>query len=135
VNPSIPEQARQRLSNVQPAAGRTCIIYWKFHVVDGQNRSLIFRVKRMPTSFHRRSASRYGSSVLGRVSALPKREWSMTPSGDWSLRITKLEGTAYDWSHCLVAPVQIAANQQLPSGDRSRLRPVIDFWLPRLLLA
>jgi len=54
----------------------------------------------------------------------------MTPSGDWSLRITKLEGTAYDWSHCLVAPVQIAANQQLPYGDRSRLRPVIDFWLP-----
>jgi len=55
---------------------------------------------------------------------------SRWPSGDWSLRITKLEGTAYDWSHCLVAPVQIAANQQLPSGDRSRLRPVIDFWLP-----
>jgi len=26
-------------------------IYWKFHVIDGQNRSLIFRVKRMPTSF------------------------------------------------------------------------------------
>jgi len=27
------------------------IIYWKFHVADGQNRSLFFRVKRMPTSF------------------------------------------------------------------------------------
>ncbi len=26
-------------------------IYWKFHVIDGQNRSLIFRVKRMLTSF------------------------------------------------------------------------------------
>ena len=26
-------------------------ISWKFHVTDGQNRSLIFRVKRMPTSF------------------------------------------------------------------------------------
>ena len=26
-------------------------IPWKFHVTDGQNRSLIFRVKRMPTSF------------------------------------------------------------------------------------
>lgn len=64
------------------------------------------------------------------MSALPKREWSMTPSGDWSLRMTKLGGTAYDWSHCLVAPVQTAANQQLPPGDRSRLRPVIDFWLP-----
>jgi len=54
-----------------------------------------------------------GSSVPeGRcqMSALPKREWSMIPSGDWSLRTTKLEGTAYDWSHCLVAPVQIAAN-------------------------
>ena len=49
------------------------------------------------TAFHRK-----------RVSALPKREWSMTSSGDWLLRITKLEGTAYDWSHCLVAPMQIA---------------------------
>ena len=26
-------------------------IHWKFHVTDCQNRSFIFRVKRMPTSF------------------------------------------------------------------------------------
>ena len=27
-------------------------IYWKYHVTDGQNRSLFFRVKRMPTYFN-----------------------------------------------------------------------------------
>jgi len=32
----------------------------------------------------------------------------------------------------LVAPLQTTANQQLPPGDRSQLRPVIDFrpWTP-----